>query len=159
MELNLKIEPITEKDLPAVAEIEQVSFKDPWPIEAFETELERNEFAIYLVARVEEELIAYIGGWLIVNEAHITTLAVQDKYRRCSIATRLVEELIKQSIKGGARLITLEVRPSNMAARSLYEKLGFSVRGMRTRYYPDEDALIMTRDFDNLPEKPRGGPG
>jgi len=146
---NLVIEPMGEEHVPDVAAIETASFSDPWPLESFQSELHNNCRAFYLVARCspEEEIVGYIGAWQVLDEVHITTLAVAEKYRRHGIASRLVETLLAAAAKKGTRFITLEVRPSNMAARKFYEKFGFNTLGRRKRYYSDEDALIMTREL------------
>lgn len=146
---NLLIEPMNEADVDAVAMIETASFRDPWPSESFYTELESNRLAFYLVARInpEDDAVGYIGAWKVLDEVHITTLAVAEKYRRCGIASRLVEALVISTTKSGARYLTLEVRPSNVPAIRFYEKHGFKTLGRRKRYYVDEDALIMTREL------------
>jgi len=142
------IEPMTEEDLETVAAIEESSFRDPWPLQSFQTELRHNRHAVYYVVRAEGRVIAYIGAWIIIDEVHITTLAVAEPYRRRGIATLLVKALVEKARQRGAHCLTLEVRPSNTNARCFYEKLGFKVLGRRKRYYCDEDALIMTkRDF------------
>ncbi len=140
------IEKMTEADIEAVAAIEQASFKDPWSIKSFQTELRQNRLAIYYVARLEGEIIAYIGAWLIIDEAHITTLAVAEPYRSRGIATDLLKTLIAKARNEEIQCLTLEVRPSNTGARVFYEKQGFRILGRRKRYYRDEDALIMTKD-------------
>lgn len=140
------IEPMVEADIYAVAAIELESFKDPWPLESFRTELLYNQLASYYVARINGVVVAYIGAWSILDEVHITTLAVEKKYRRQGIASLLLETLLVSMHKQGARYLTLEVRPSNRAARNFYEKYGFKVYGHRKKYYVDEDALIMTKD-------------
>lgn len=143
---NLIIEPMSEEDLKAVCAIEKVSFTDPWPLESFQTELYNNRLAAYYVARLDGEVTAYIGAWLVLDEVHITTLAVAEKHRRRGIASRLIEKLIDEAGSRGGRFMTLEVRPSNTAALNFYEKFGFTVLGRRKSYYRDEDALIMTRE-------------
>jgi len=142
----ITIEPMGEEDIAAVAAIEKKSFSDPWPEEAFQNELFNNRLAAYYVARLEDRVIAYIGAWLVLDEVHITTLAVEEACRRRGIASRLLKTLVKKAGTGGARFLTLEVRPSNKAALCFYEKFGFSVLGRRKRYYIDEDALIMTKE-------------
>lgn len=146
MDLPITIEPMSEEDLEIVAAIELASFSEPWSLESFQRELAYNQHAIYLVARHNGMVIAYIGGWVIFDEAHITTLAVEAAYRRHGIAAKLVQMLIEKCLTRGATCLTLEVRPSNIAARCLYEKLNFAVKGARKRYYLDEDALIMTKE-------------
>lgn len=140
------IEKMTEADIEVVAAIERASFADPWSVQSFQTELQQNRLATYYVARLAGEVIAYIGAWLIIDEAHITTLAVAEPYRCRGIATDLLKTLIAKARDEGIKCLTLEVRPSNTGARIFYEKHGFRTLGRRKRYYQDEDALIMTRE-------------
>jgi ribosomal-protein-alanine N-acetyltransferase len=97
------------------------------------------------VAENEGEIIGYGGMWLILDEAHITNVAVRVSSRGNGVGEKLVHFLIDEASKSGARSMTLEVREGNIAARSLYEKMGFFVEGIRPKYYQDnkEDALIM----------------
>lgn len=143
MSLTATIEPMTLEDLEAVARIERGSFESPWSPDSFRTELLRNDMAHYLVARMGEWVVGYGGIWIIFDEAHLTTLAVAEPYRRHGIGAVLLKALMRKSASLGARRISLEVRPSNLAARSLYEKFGFSVKGVRKHYYFDEDGLVM----------------
>ena len=146
--VRLAIEPMRLDDIPAVHEIERLSFTTPWPPQAYRTEIESNRLATYLVVRVDRRVVAYGGMWLMVGEAHITTFAVHPLWRRRHIAERLLVELLDRAVAGLAHEATLEVRLSNLAARRLYEKYGFRPVGIRPRYYSDdnEDALIMTTD-------------
>ena len=139
---------MTVADLPAVQLIERASFTTPWPPQAYRQELESNRLAAYLVGTVDEEVVAYGGIWLMVDEAHVTTFAVHPRYRRRRIGERLLLSLMDLSVDRHAREATLEVRLSNLAARRLYEKYGFRPVGIRPRYYSDnqEDALIMTTE-------------
>ncbi len=133
-------------DLPAVQAIEQASFTAPWPPHAYRSELESNRLAHYLVARAGDDVTAYGGMWLMVDEAHITTFAVHPAWRRRRIGERLLLAFLDLAADRRAHEATLEVRLSNLAARKLYEKYGFRPVGLRPRYYSDdgEDALIMT---------------
>jgi len=144
----LRIRPMAIADLPAVQLIERASFTTPWPAYAYRQELETNRLAQYLVAAIGDEIVAYGGLWLMVDEAHITTFAVHPRYRRRRIGERLLLSLLDLSLDRHAREATLEVRLSNLAARRLYEKYGFRPVGIRPRYYSDngEDALIMTTE-------------
>ena len=144
----LRIEPMTLADLPAVHAIELASFDAPWPPEAYRNDLESNRLAQYLVARVGDEVAAYGGMWLMVDEGHIITFAVHPAWRRQHIGERLLLSFIDLAVDRGAHEATLEVRLSNLPARRLYEKFGFRPVGLRPRYYSDnsEDALIMTTD-------------
>ncbi len=148
---RLVIEEMTADDLKAVHAIESASFKDPWSLHSFQNEVETNDLSLYLVARLGGKVVAYIGSWIVLEEAHITTLAVDRKCRRRGIAYDLVSALAGEAAGRGVRCLTLEVRPSNVAARNFYEKLGFETLGRRRFYYSDEDALVMTRQGLDLP--------
>jgi len=146
--LAVRIEPMTLDDLERVHAIEQASFFPTWPDEAYRNELMTNKLATYLVARLEDVVIGFAGIWLMVDEAHVTTFAVDPAWRRRGVGERLLLALLDVSVARRAREATLEVRLSNMAARRLYEKYGFRPVGIRPRYYTDngEDALIMTTE-------------
>ncbi len=174
------IEPMRPEDVPTVGAIERMVFARPWPVDAFNYELLENPNAHYLVARLrrqeeapkskrglraafrramsgpdlDETLVGYGGLWLMVDEAHICTLAVHPAWRRRSIGELLLASLIEKAMELGSRCVTLEVRVSNRVAQHLYEKYGFSRAGLRPGYYSDnnEDALIMTTDSINSPE-------
>jgi ribosomal-protein-alanine N-acetyltransferase len=146
--VKLTIEPMRLEHLDAVHQIELASFSAPWPPNAYRSELETNRLASYLVARAGDEIVAYGGMWLMVDEAHITTFAVHPRWRRQRIGERLLMAFLDLAVDRHAREATLEVRLSNLGARRLYEKYGFRPVGLRPRYYSDdgEDALIMTTD-------------
>lgn len=139
---------MTVDDLADIHRIEHASFSEPWPDEAYRSELQANRLASYLVARVGLSLVAFGGIWLMVDEAHVTTFAVDPAWRRRRIGETLLLALIDLAIARHAREATLEVRLSNLPARRLYEKFGFKPVGIRPRYYSDnhEDALIMTTE-------------
>jgi ribosomal-protein-alanine N-acetyltransferase len=139
---------MTERDIPQVAEIERQSFTLPWAESAFQNELQYKERSVYLVAVDEAErdlVLGYGGYWKIVDEAHITNVAVRKDYRGRRLGRKLMEEIIRSAISNGMLHITLEVRTSNSVALALYESLGFACVGARKGYYSDtgEDALIM----------------
>jgi [ribosomal protein S18]-alanine N-acetyltransferase len=146
--LKLQVEPMQLSDLPTVHAIERASFFPPWPDEAYRNELQTNRLATYLVVRLDDVVIAFGGLWLMVDEAHITTFAVDPAWRRRKVGERLLVALLDVAMARRAREATLEVRLSNVAARRLYEKYGFRPVGLRPRYYSDngEDALIMTTE-------------
>jgi len=146
--VKLVIEAMRLEDLAIVQVIEQASFSSPWPPNAYRSELETNRLANYLVARVDAEIVAYGGMWLMVDEAHITTFAVHPLWRRQRIGERLLMAFLDLAVIRRAHEATLEVRLSNLPARRLYEKYGFRPVGLRPRYYSDdhEDALIMTTE-------------
>ena len=140
------VEPMRHEDVPAVHEIERLSFRTPWPAYAFEQELRGNRLARYVVARAGDRVVGFAGVWLMVDEAHVTTFGVHPDWRRQGIGRQLLLNLAELSVVIGARRMTLEVRASNAAAQALYRAFGFEVAGRRHRYYTDdgEDALIMT---------------
>jgi ribosomal-protein-alanine N-acetyltransferase len=140
------VEPMGLADVPAVHEIERLSFSTPWPVHAFEQELKGNRLARYVVARAGQRVVGFAGIWLMVDEAHVTTFGVHPDWRRQGIGRQLLLNLVELSVAIGARRMTLEVRASNGAAQELYRQFGFEVTGRRPRYYTDdgEDALVMT---------------
>ena len=146
--VRVVIGPMRLDDLPAIHAIEQASFTSPWPPHAYQSELESNRLAHYLVARVGDTVAGYGGMWLMVDEAHITTFAVHPAWRRQKIGERLLVAFLDIAMDRSAHEATLEVRLSNLPARKLYEKYGFRPVGLRPRYYSDdnEDALIMTTE-------------
>jgi [ribosomal protein S18]-alanine N-acetyltransferase len=154
----IRIEPMTLGDLDAVHAIERASFFPPWPDDAYRNELTTNKLATYLVARMDGVVVGFAGIWIMVDEAHVTTFAVDPTWRRRGIGERLLVALLDVSIARRAREATLEVRLSNMPARRLYEKYGFRPVGLRPRYYTDngEDALIMTTEpLESAPMRER----
>lgn len=145
---------MTLADLGDVHRIEAASFSLPWPDEAYRSELTGNRLASYLVVRSDGQLIGFGGIWMMVDEAHITTFAIDPAWRRQRLGETLLIALIDLAMARQAIEVTLEVRLSNVAARRLYEKYGFRPVGVRPRYYSDngEDALIMTTPSLNGPE-------
>ena len=117
----------------------------------FEEEL-KNILATYLVVELENEVLGYLGMWFIIDECHVTNIAVKSKYRRKGIATKLIKEMFKLCKEQCISYAFLEVRISNLSAQKLYERFGFKSEGIRKEYYknPDgsyEDALLMTKEF------------
>ena len=144
----VRVEPMTVADLPAVHAIERASFSVPWPDDAYRNELLTNRLASYIVARAGDDIVGFGGLWVMVDEAHITTFAVEPRWRRRGVGEWLLLALLDRALDRHAREATLEVRLSNVPARRLYEKYGFRPVGIRPRYYSDngEDALIMTTE-------------
>lgn len=136
-------------DIEAVCLIEQEAFTTPWSYQAFVNELTQNHFASYTVMELGGEMIGYAGLWAIMDEGHITNIAVKQGFRGQKLGERLLIELMRQAADKGLARMTLEVRVSNRVAQGLYEKLGFRAAGLRRRYYSDngEDALIMWADL------------
>lgn len=159
--MTIKIVPMEITHLPGVMEIERYSFIDPWSAYAFRSELTDNPYAVYFVALEGEQVLAYIGGWLITDELHITNLAVDNNYRKRGIALDLLDRILEFSWQEGIRRATLEVRVSNSSAINLYRKKGFVAIGQRPGYYlnNNEDALIMWKEIEgeaNVNEEKHG---
>ncbi len=136
---------MTEDDIDEVLVLERRSFTLPWSREAFYNELNHNQYALYIVLEDEGKIVGYCGAWLVIDEAHITNIAILPEYRGRRLGEGLLRKMMDIAIERGAKVMTLEVRVSNIIAQSLYEKLGFQKGGIRKRYYTDngEDALVM----------------
>lgn len=134
-------------DAESIFEIEQLCFPDPWSLDSIEYELENNPRAFYVVAEHSGQVVGYAGLWWIVDEGHITNVAVRPGFRNRKIGEGIINVLLDFTIQEGIRHHTLEVRRSNEPAIGLYEKFGFEVEGVRKGYYQHnkEDALIMWR--------------
>ena len=133
------------KDLPIVIEIDRLNFTEPWPAKSFSYELSTN-YSICLVAVDDFDLVlAEIVVWVIVDEAHIATIAVHPNHQGRGIASALLAEALMLAMERGASASLLEVRPSNTAALKLYQRFGYEVVGVRKEYYQDnkEDALLL----------------
>ena len=153
------LRPMTLADLPKVEALDRDSFLTPWPQNAFRYELTRNPHSICWVAELttsgyEPILVGSVVIWLVVDEAHIATLAVSDAYRRHGVARKLLAQTLSVAYESGARQALLEVRESNQAAQNLYDQFGFEQVGLRRAYYNDthEDAILMTLP-DLAPDK------
>jgi ribosomal-protein-alanine N-acetyltransferase len=154
----MRIREMTVLDLKDVMDIEVLCFTTPWQEKAFENELTMNKLAHYFV--LEESIdyitrvVAYIGCWHIVDEGHITNVAVHPKWRSKGYAKLLIQHLMNYAHSVGIEKLTLEVRVSNDAAISLYKSFGFVSHGIRPKYYSDtgEDALIMWAPVGGLDE-------
>lgn len=157
------VEPMTTDDVAQVMEIEQVVFPAPWSARAYHYEITENEFSTMLVLRPAfrmapqrllhrigllepSRVIGYAGFWLLVDEAHICTIAVDPKWQGRGLGALLLISLLDRGRESGAIRATLEVRASNQVAQELYHKYHFEIVGRRKRYYTNnnEDAYIMT---------------
>jgi len=141
---------MTPHDIPEVIAVERAAYAAGWPPTAFERELAQNAMARYVVVRESPEapLAGFAGLWLMVDEAHVVTVAVIPEARSKGLGNLLVHGLVLVAIEHGMTLATLEVRPSNEVARRLYRRFGFYEVGTRKGYYADnhEDAVIMTTE-------------
>ena len=135
-------------DLDGVLEVEAASFVNPWTRDMFAWELQNPKVSyIYVVRAVKERVVAYCSCWLIFEELHINNLAVRPAWRGRGCARALLEHVLSDAARLGARRATLEMRCSNEVARRLYEGVGFEVAGIRRNYYtnPQEDAVVLSR--------------
>jgi ribosomal-protein-alanine N-acetyltransferase len=137
-----------ESDIDRVFNIEKLCFSAPWSKNSFRDELLSNVCARYMVAVIDGNVAGYGGMWLIINEAHITNIAVHPDFRRQSIGSGILLAMMTLAHNElDIKKMTLEVRKSNHAAQSMYRKYGFLVAGERKKYYDDnEDATIMWCD-------------
>jgi ribosomal-protein-alanine N-acetyltransferase len=136
-------------DIDAVIAIEDASFTNPWTHAMYLSELERPGLSFcYLARTLTGAVVGFCSFWLVVDELHINNLAVLPGERRAGVATALLRHAIREGARLGALRATLEVRKSNEPARLLYERMGFSVGGVRRAYYtkPVEDAIILWRE-------------
>jgi [ribosomal protein S18]-alanine N-acetyltransferase len=148
-----------DEELDRVVEIEAASFSKPWTREMLVRELRHSDVTrVYVVKLADRRLVAFCACWLVMDEVHINTLAVEASMRRRGIAKALLEHVLADVIGAGALQATLEVRRSNTAALRLYDRLGFVVAAVRPKYYadPEEDGLILWRH--DLREPPAGSP-
>ncbi|WP_199228910.1 ribosomal protein S18-alanine N-acetyltransferase [Sporanaerobacter acetigenes] len=143
--MDILVRPMLEKDIDEVLDIEKTSFATPWSKEAFTLEITKNMLAKYVVAEIQGKVVGYGGIWLIIDEGHVTNIAVHEKYRGLGVGNKIMEGLIDICRDRNIVAMTLEVRKTNEVAKSLYDKYGFKEYGIRPGYYSDnnEDAIIM----------------
>jgi [ribosomal protein S18]-alanine N-acetyltransferase len=144
---------MTLDDVPAVHEIDELSFSLPWPERSFRFELSANPVSRSWVAEVDGKIAAMLVLWFIIDEAHIATIAVHPDFRRHGIGEQILIHALRAVQGEGAKRAFLEVRVGNVAAQAMYKKYGFEVAGVRSGYYKDnnEDALLMNLEkFDTL---------
>jgi ribosomal-protein-alanine N-acetyltransferase len=149
---ELTIGLMKESDIDRVHAIETACFAAPWSRESFRLEVTENACARYLVLREDGHAVAYGGMWFVLDEGHITNIAVRPDRRRLGYGEMVTRAMIRLAADSGMSFLTLECRRSNIAAQAMYRKLGFVDVGYRRRYYADnnEDALIMINE--SLPE-------
>ena len=138
------IDLMKEADIDAVLDISSLSFAVCWSKSSYIQEL-TNPVAKYFVAKIDDKVVGFAGTWIVLDESHITNIAVHPNYRKQGIASKLLKELLNHCKRKGCVAYTLEVRSSNAAAKALYEKHSFKQDGIRKGYYEDnkEDAVIM----------------
>ncbi|MGB3557946.1 MAG: ribosomal protein S18-alanine N-acetyltransferase [Geitlerinemataceae cyanobacterium] len=155
----LKIHPLTPDLLPAAVELDRLSLGGLWTYDGYARELESPNSDLLVLSRnndTEAPTLLGVGcSWAIVDEAHITLLAIHPQYRRSGFGFALFWALLTSARQRGMKHATLEVRASNQAALSLYQRFGFQEAGRRRRYYPDdEDAVILWRGGLQHPDFP-----
>jgi ribosomal-protein-alanine N-acetyltransferase len=144
---------MTLEDVPAVHEIDTLSFSLPWPERSFRYEVTENPVSRGWVAEVDGQIAAMLVLWLIIDEAHIATIAVHPDFRRQGIGEKILIHALRAAQGEGVQRAFLEVRAGNTAAQAMYKKYGFEFTGIRPGYYKDnnEDALLMDLEkFDFL---------
>jgi ribosomal-protein-alanine N-acetyltransferase len=141
----LAIATMLAADIPAVLEIERASFSTVWPADAFANELSTNKLAHYFVGRLDGRVVVYGGIWSILEDSHVTTIAVAPDHRGKRFGEVMLLRLVDEALERGASWMTLEVRESNAVAQQLYRKYGFTTVTVRRGYYSDdnESALVM----------------
>ena len=146
----------SDADLDAVAALEARCFSNPWTREMMAAELQRSSAAhVFLLRQPDGPIAAFCSCWIVLDELHVNTIAVDEPHRRAGVGRALMEHVLEAAARLGATRATLEVRESNAAARGLYERLGFSVAAVRRNYYtqPVEDALILWRGNLAIPSE------
>ena len=146
---ELILRPAEAADVAAIAEM-----ATPWSEESIMHELTKNPLAHYIVAELEGKVVGYVGFWQILDEGHITNVAVRPEWRGNHIASTIIAVMLEVGESLGITRYTLEVRSSNEPAKALYRNFGFKEAGLRKGYYEDngEDAVIMWRDPSEPPK-------
>ena len=142
--------------LDGILAVDAATFDRPWTRAMYEWEWTHSDVARFYVARIpgarpgadSGAVVAYCAGWIVFDELHINNLAVAPAQRRRGVASALLAHVLREGAALGAIRATLEVRRSNVEARGLYDRFGFTVAGVRRAYYtnPVEDALVLWRD-------------
>lgn len=152
--MDVYVQPMRRRHLRSVLRIEQQVYPRPWSSSLFMSELALRSTRAYYVARIGRGLVGYAGLMMTLDEAHVTTIAVDPRWHRSKIGTRLLLVLVREAIARGATAITLEVRMSNHGAQDLYRRFGFQPVGVRKNYYQEvnEDAMVMWANDVDQPE-------
>lgn len=142
----MQIRPMTMEDCVQVAAIEAASFSMPWSLRAFTDTVNRENFR-YLVAEKDGEILGYCGFLYVLDEAEIPNVCVKESARKMGVGKQMMTALIEEAEKLHLAVLYLEVRESNVAARRLYESLGFMENGIRKNFYeqPVEHAVLMSK--------------
>jgi ribosomal-protein-alanine N-acetyltransferase len=142
---------MSEEDLPFVIEIENVCYPNPWKLSSFKGEIDNRPISnpYVIIYRPLEKIIGYIIYWHIRDEVQISNIAISPDFRQLGVGEGVFRKVLQEIRHKGVEFVFLEVRPSNLAARRLYEKLGFTILGLRKGYYrnPSEDAIVMGKSL------------
>jgi ribosomal-protein-alanine N-acetyltransferase len=146
--MNVTVTRVTMESIDQVDEISELqsqTFTSPWSAQSLRWEIANTDVARLYVLRADDALIGFCACWVILDELHINSLAIDHAWRRQGFASRLLREVCRDAREGGATQATLEVRRSNTAALALYQRMGFTCEGVRKDYYqtPREDALVL----------------
>ncbi|HRE03063.1 MAG TPA: ribosomal protein S18-alanine N-acetyltransferase [Ilumatobacteraceae bacterium] len=155
---GLVIEPMRRRDLTAIQVIERQVYPQPWSVNVFANEIEmsRQGQRYYICAHRDSMLVGYAGMMVVLDEAHITNVAVDPQRQRQGIGQRLLAELAWEARRRGCNALTLEVRLSNVAAQAMYQRFGFEPAGIRAKYYENvEDAIVMWCNGIDTPDYAR----
>lgn len=146
--LDVKIEPMKRRHIPAVLRIESKVYPRPWSAGLFLSELAQRSSRAYLVAKHAGKVVGYAGLMLLSDEGHVTNIAVDPDFHRQKVGSRLLLTLVEEARAAGAKAMTLEVRRANHGAQDMYRQFGFQIVGLRRGYYVEtgEDAFIMLAD-------------
>lgn len=145
---NIKISAMTLPDLDSISDILTCEFDDFWNYNLFKSELE-NKNSMYIVAKLNNQIVGIAGIWLSVDDIHITNIVVKKNCRNQKIGSLMLNNLIKLCENQTQKSITLEVNSNNIPAQKLYQKFGFKNVGIRKKYYNNtEDAIIMTKTLN-----------
>ena len=152
--IEVELSPMKRRHVRQVLRIEAQVYPRPWSASLFFQEIARRPDRVYLVAKVAGEVVGYGGLMTSGIESHITTIAVDPTFHRRKIGMRLMIGLIEAAIAKGANTVSLEVRRTNSAAQSMYQRFGFSPVGIRKGYYVEtkEDAIVMLAEDVDSPE-------
>lgn len=146
-----RVTPDRLDEVDEIAVLQSETFTNPWSADSLRWEIANTDVARLYVMRAGEPdtadapVIGFCACWVILDELHINSLAIADRWRRQGLASHLLREVFRDALGAGATQATLEVRRSNTAALALYERLGFACEGVRKDYYqsPREDALVL----------------
>ena len=136
-------------DLDAVAALEAACFTNPWTREMLERDVQTDVTRVYVLRDEAGAVVAFCTCWVVLDELHVNTVAVDPGRRRAGLGTKLMNQVMDEAVQAGARRATLEVRATNVPARELYAALGFTEAGRRPGYYtqPDDDAIILWKEL------------